>query len=141
MSACTFFGHRDAPDTLYPTLLQTIERLILQKNVTCFYVGNHGSFDRLAYTALRQTQKLYPHIRIAVVLAYMPSAKNERCSEDSLLPEGIETVPKRYAIDYRNRWMLNRSTYVISYITRGYGGAARYVRAAEKQEKIVIALS
>ncbi len=141
MVACTFFGHRDAPESLYPALLQTIEQLILQEKVTCFFVGNHGAFDRLAYNALRQMRKYYPHIHIAVVLAYMPSAKDERYSEDSLLPEGIETVPKRFSINYRNEWMLRRSTYVISYVIRRFGGAARCVDLAKARNKTIISLS
>ncbi len=141
MSSCTFFGHRDAPDTVLPLLMCAIEKLIVNDAVTVFYVGNHGSFDRLAYYALRQMRKSYPHIRITVVLAYMPSAKDDRYSEDSLLPEGIETVPKRFAINYRNEWMLRHSTHVISYVVRIFGGAARYVDLARKKNKTIISLT
>lgn len=139
MSACTFFGHRDAPDTLYPTLLQAIEQLILKENVTCFYVGNHGAFDRLAYKALKQLQKRYSHICINVVLAYMPTHQ-EAYDANSVLPEGIELVPKRFAVHYRNRWMLRQANYVVSYVTRNYGGAVQYVRAARKQGRLVLSL-
>ena len=139
LSACTFFGHREAPDTLYPTLLQSIEQLILQEKVTCFYVGNHGAFDRLAYHALKQLQKHYSYIRINVVLAYMPT-RQETYDENRVLPEGIELVPKRFAISYRNNWMLRRCSYVISYITHLTGGAAQFVDKARKQKKIIIAI-
>lgn len=140
MSACTFFGHRDAPDTIRPHLQTAIEHLILKENVTCFYVGNHGAFDRIVYSVLRQMREKYPHIRITVVLAYMPSSKDDCYGEDSLLPEGIEAVPKRFAVNYRNKWMLRRATYVITYITHTYGGAARFVDKARKQKKILIAI-
>ena len=31
--------------------------------------------------------------------------------ENTLLPEGIENVPPRFAISWRNKWMLERSDY------------------------------
>ena len=140
MSACTFFGHRDAPDTVLPALVQTIEELVVNKHVSCFYVGTHGAFDRFAYTALKQAKTQYPQISVNVVLAYMPTVKDERYGEDSLLPEGIETVPKRFAIHYRNQWMLRHASYVVSYVSRDYGGAAKYVNRAKKQGKTIISL-
>ena len=140
MSACTFFGHRDAPDFILPALAQTIEELIVNKHVTHFYVGTHGAFDRMAYHALKQAKMQHPHIHINVVLAYMPTPNDAQYGEDSVLPEGIETVPKRFAINYRNEWMLRRAAYVICYIARHYGGAFRYVETANKQEKTVISL-
>ncbi len=141
MSACTFFGHRDAPDTVLSALTQTIEYLIVNKRVSCFYIGTHGAFDRFAYTALKCARTKYPHISVNVVLAYIPTTKDERYGEDSLLPEGIETVPKRFAINYRNKWMLHRSTHIVSYVVRNFGGASHYVDLARKQNKTIISLS
>ncbi len=42
---CTFFGHRECPEEIYPKLYDAIETLIRQKGVRCFYVGNQGRFD------------------------------------------------------------------------------------------------
>lgn len=140
MSACTFFGHRDAPEAVFSALTDAIESLITKENISVFYVGTHGAFDRMAYRALKQAKTQHPHICVNVVLAYMPSAKDERYGEDSLLPEGMETVPKRFAIHYRNQWMLRRASYVVSYVTRNYGGAAKYVQKAKTQGKTVISL-
>jgi hypothetical protein len=55
-----------------------------------------------------------------------------------MLPEGIETVPKRFAISWRNKWMLSRADYVVTYITRSWGGAAQFAELAERKEKTVI---
>ena len=48
---CFFIGHRDTPEHVYPALEQAVEQLITQ-GVTEFYVGNHGSFDRMAARAV-----------------------------------------------------------------------------------------
>ncbi len=140
MSACTFFGHRDAPEGIYSAIVDAIKTLVAQNHVTDFYVGTHGAFDRLVYRALQQAKTQYPHIRIGVVLAYMPTNKDNLYGENGLLPDGIETVPKRYAIHYRNRWMLDRASYVIGYIHHTCGGAARYIHTAKQQGKTVILL-
>ena len=42
---CTFFGHRECPEEIYPKFYDAIETLIRQKGVRCFYVGNQGRFD------------------------------------------------------------------------------------------------
>ena len=60
---------------------------------------------------------------------------------DTILPEGIETVPKRFAITYRNKWMLSHADVVVTYITRdSASGAAQFRNLAEKSGKKVINL-
>ena len=53
MSSCTFFGHRDAPDTIKPILREKIIDLIENRGVELFYVGNQGAFARTAIGVLR----------------------------------------------------------------------------------------
>ena len=49
--SCFFIGHREAPESIYPELAQTVEQLI-EQGVTDFYVGHYGNFDRLAARAV-----------------------------------------------------------------------------------------
>lgn len=60
---------------------------------------------------------------------------------DTMLPEGIETVHPRFAISWRNKWMIKQSDYVVTYITHAWGGAAQFAEKAAKQNKIVINLA
>jgi len=140
MPTCTFFGHRDCPDSVKPELLAAIENLITEKNVRTFYVGNHGNFDRLTASLLRDLSARRTDVKYYVVLAYLPTkAYNE--SHESIFPEGIEDVPRRFAIDFRNRWMIEKSDYVITYVSRGFGGAAKAKNYAEKHGKHIIEIS
>ena len=132
MPACTFFGHRDCPETIRPKLRSILKDLITEHNVDMFYVGNQGRFDALVRAELRELLEEYPHIRYAVVLAYMPQKGAEDCS-DTMLPEGIEAVHPRYAIFWRNNWMLQQSDYVVAYVTHSWGGAAQFLKIAEKK--------
>ena len=141
MSACTFFGHRDCPDGLKHSLRSVIIDLITNCGVDMFYVGHQGGFDRLVRSVLREITQEYPQVRYAVVLAYMPSEHPVLGdTSDTMLPEGIELVHPRYAISWRNNWMLQKSDFVVAYVAHSWGGAAQYVRKAVRSGKTVINL-
>ena len=137
MSACTFFGHRDCPEFIYPQLVYFIRELVLNNNVRHFYVGTQGNFDNLACRALKELQDTFQEVIVFRVLAYKPRGNS---IPDSMLPEGIEAIPPKYAIPWRNRWMISRSDYVITYVTRDYGGAATFEKEAVLQGRNVIRL-
>ncbi len=138
---CSFFGHKDTPPSVFMTIKEVTEQLIVLKKADCFMVGNQGAFDNMVLKALRELKTEYPHIRYNVVLAYMPFHNHENESikfTETLLPEGIETVPKRFAISWRNRWMVQQSQIIICYVTHSWGGAAQFVDYAHRQRKEVI---
>ena len=138
---CTFFGHRDTPDTVRPLLREVLLDLIEHHGINQFYVGNQGNFDAMALRLLKGFEKPYS-ITYDVVLAYLPR-KTDPFFETyyTILPEGIESVPRRFAIDYRNKWMVEHSDIVITYVERPFGGAAKFKALAEKKNKVVIELS
>lgn len=140
MSVCTFFGHSDCYGLNRDKLVDEIEKLILQ-GVDLFYMGNHGRFDAMARGAVRQLQGRYPHIRYAVVLAYLPAAgRDSEDYSDTVYPEGLEIGPPRFAIDRRNRWMLQEADICLCYIDHTWGGAYKYYCRAKRQGKTVINL-
>ena len=132
MAACTFFGHRDCPSSVKANIYEAIERLICNQQVDTFYVGTQGNFDRMAYAALVDLRLRYRHIKIYRVLAYMPKT-DDADTADTIVPEGIENAHPRYAIVYRNKWMIDRCDYVICYVTHPFGGAYQSVERAKKK--------
>ncbi len=100
---------------------------------------------RFAKHCLRSLSKVYPQIRYAVVLAYLPFEKltdpwlEER--DPTLFPEGMENVPHRYAIEKRNRFMVEQSDMVVTYVKRSHGGAAKFKALALRKGKTVIELA
>lgn len=138
MAACTFFGHRECYEMDAHVLWDTIEGIINQ-GVNTFYVGNQGGFDGVVYRCLKQLQKMYPNIRISVVLAYLPTKKQEgEDMSDTIYPE-IEGHPK-FAIERRNRWMIAQSDYCVCCINRTWGGAYKFARMAKRRGLTVINL-
>ena len=139
MAICTFFGHRECPDSVKVKLREALTDLIVNHDVDTFYVGNQGRFDAIVHSVLQELKKEYPQIDYAVVLSYMSGKQTEYDDYfDTIFPEGIEFVHPRYAISWRNNWMLRQSDYVVTYITHTWGGAAQFAEKAVKQRKVVI---
>ncbi len=137
----TFFGHKDTPKEIEPILRSTLIDLIKNENVNAFYVGNNGNFDSMVRRQLEDLSHIYK-ISYNVVLAYLPTEKNKFDDlSATIYPEGIEAVPKRFAISWRNKWMIKQSDIVITYVAHSLGGAYQFKALSEKQGKRVIELS
>lgn len=137
---CCFFGHKDIPSGLTERLFPVLTRLIAE-GVDSFLVGNQGGFDSTVLHTLRLLKEKHPHITYNVVLAYMPRNKEEWSAYEpmeTLYPEGLESVHPRYAISWRNKWMIQESDVVVAYITHSWGGAAQFVEMAERKKKRII---
>ena len=132
---CTFFGHRDCPFQIESTLKREIINLIENFSVDTFYVGNNGNFDKIVYKTLLSLKHSYK-IKIYVIFAYLSTSRV--IVQDSIYPEGLEKVPPRFAIPWRNKWMVNNSDYVIAFLRHDFGGAAKSVIYAEKKGVKVI---
>ena len=139
---CAFFGHRDTPSDIKPLLRDTLIHLITAEDARMFYVGNQGAFDRMVIRTLSELKKEFSHISLVVVLPYLPTAHTTFPSEaETVFPTVATTVPRRYAIERVNHWMIEQSDTVISYITHTQGGAAKFVRIADNKKKRIVALA
>ena len=131
---CCFFGHREVTHNIIDKLKAIIESLIAENGVTEFYVGHQGQFDSMVYSILKELKAKYPQIRYTVVLAYMPDEHiKDVYGEDTLYPDGLETVPKRFAISKRNDWMIRQSGVAVCYVHKITGGAVKFRDKAEKK--------
>lgn len=137
---CVFFGHRECNSLDAEVLRNTLEELIGQ-GVEEFLVGNHGQFDSIVRRCLKSLRKKYPQIRYSVVLAYLPAELRDYVDySDTMYPEGIESVHPRYAIDWRNRYLVKAADICVCYIDHTWGGAYKFVRLAKKHGRRIINL-
>ena len=136
---CCFFGHREVTHNIKPKLTAIIEKLITEDSVTEFYVGHQGQFDSMVYSVLKELKAKYPHIRYTVVIAYMPDEHiKEVYGEDTLFPDGMESVSKKFAISRRNDWMIQQSGFVVCYVHKITGGAAKFrEKCVRKKLKVI----
>ena len=142
-NTCTFFGHRDCPETVKPKLREVLIDLIENQSVDTFYVGNKGAFDRIVCSVLRELAQEYPQTGYAVVLERMPGKRSRDENEDyfdTVLPEGIESVLPRFAILWRNEWIVRQSDFVVCYVTHTWGGAYQAVALAKRKQLKIINL-
>ena len=135
----TFFGHSDVSDFIRPYLTKLLIELIDKHNANNFYIGNNGNFDLITTQILRELQSNY-NIKYTIVMASLKQQSNEYTAH-TIYPEGLETIPQRYAICKRNEWMINRSDTVITYVTHNFGGAAKHKKLAKQKGKTIIELS
>lgn len=136
MKSCFFIGHREADERLLPTLVNTIERLIVSEDVTCFYVGGYGGFDRIAATAVKQVKWRHPEIILMLVLPYHPAERpveTPRGFDGTYYPEGMETVPRRFAIVQANKYMVENVDWLIAYVRHGASNSRKVLEYAQKQ--------
>lgn len=135
--AVAFFGHRDAPDILIPKIRAEAEALILAGERE-FYVGHNGHFDTMALHVMKELIYDHPDVCCHVVLAYLRDGLTDW--PDTIFPEGLELVPPRFAIQKRNRWIVQRCDVFIGYTIVEFGGAYTMLRLAKRQGKQVILL-
>lgn len=136
---CSFIGHSDTPITIAPKLRQLIVNLIHKQGVNHFILGTHGGYDRMVLSILKDLKKQYPTINYDVILAYMPyKNNNDNTFENTIYPEGLENIPKKFAIIWRNKWMIQKSDFLIAYVEHSWGGAAKILEYAKKRENLQI---
>lgn len=141
INSCTFIGHKDCPISIYNNLYETIKHLIVKKNVQTFYVGCNGAFDYLVITALKSLSDEFDHIKYYIVLSYFHEADKFPNQNNTIYPEGIEYIPYRFAIVWRNKWMINKCDYVLCYVKHTMGSSVKFYEYAKSKNKKVINLA
>lgn len=138
MKSCFFIGHREADERLLPLLTKTIERLITEEAVSDFYVGGYGGFDRIAGAAVKRAKKQHPDIVLKLVLPYHPAERPVEAPagyNGTYYPDGMENVPRQYAIVRANRIMVDTSDWLVAYVWHGASNSRNLLEYAQRQEK------
>ena len=139
--SCFFIGHREADERLLPELIAAVERLITEEQVSCFYVGSYGGFDRIAASAVKQAKRHHPEVTLMLVLPYHPAehpVETPYGFDGTYYPEGLEMVPRRYAIMKANRIMVDSSDWLIAYVRHGVSNSRKILEYAQRRGNIRI---
>ena len=136
--SCFFIGHREANEGLLPRLESEIDRLIAEENVRYLYVGGYGGFDQIAATAVKREKKKYPDITLMLVLPYHPAERSIEAPpgyDGTYYPEGLEGVPRQYAIVRANKILVDTSDWLIAYVRHGASNSRKILEYAKRREK------
>lgn len=138
MKSCFFIGHREASEEIYPVLYAAVEQHIVEYGVTEFIVGHYGGFDRLGALAVKEAKRLYPEVKLTLLLPYHPAERpipTPAGFDGTFYPPGMESVPRKAAIVRANSYMVDHVDYLIAYVWHPASNARELVEYAEKREK------
>ena len=146
----TFLGHSSLYDV--GNLPERVRKSILentkQHESTTFYCGGYGTFDELCVRICRSLKAEYPAWQTVFVTPYITESQQNKLKYltnstlyDSTLYPPLETVPPRFAILARNRWMVDQADLIIAYVDHPYGGAYKALEYAKKKQKNIINLA
>lgn len=143
---CTCFGHRETYRPFSRNLSEVLEDLILSEGVTEFWTGGMGNFDGSFSSAVRVLQRKYPDIKLILIKPYFSNELNtnkeyyEYTYDGVVIPDVVAGVHPKSAIKKRNRWMVENSDFIVTYVFKDYGGAYDAKKYAEKLGKKVISV-
>ena len=136
-----FIGHNDCYGLDVDELRNTVESLI-KKGVNKFISGGMGGFDRISARVVFDLKKKYPRIKNYLAIPYLNfKIFNEELFDEIILPEGIEFMPYKITIPFRNHYMVDNAKYAVCFVKYRTGGAAATYRYASRQELKIINLA
>ena len=163
MKACSFFGHRDTPQTeeLKEKVREIVERLIIEEGVDTFLFGSRSKFDELCHMVVTELKEKYPHIqRIAYLCKHESGClagegKKEQCRIKELTGRDVyvrefEDIKRSSRVNSavrasyveRNYWMIDESCCVAFFlrdIQKKSGTQIAYLYA-KKEGKTLVSL-
>ena len=166
MKACSFFGHRDTPQTdeLKQKVREMVEHLIVEEGVDTFLFGSRSKFDELCHIVVTELKEKYPRIqRIAYLCKHetaclvgagmsLKRQTKELTGREVYVPE-YEEIKKsdrvnsagRAAYIERNQWMVDNSNFAIFHLNtaeekKGSGTTLiyEYLKRKKRVESFVI---
>ena len=139
-----FFGHSNFnnDEKFEKHLISLIDSITSDERID-FFLGNYGSFDSFAYKCCKKYKEKNKNASLIFVTPYISEGYNSRLEYaknmyDMIIYPEIESKPKRLAIYYRNRYMVERADVIICYINKHYGGAHEAIKYAKHLGKYII---
>ena len=127
MKACSFFGHRDTPQTdeLKHKVRETVERLIVEEGVDTFLFGSRSKFDELCHIVVTELKEKYPNIKRIYVRSQYPYIGEQykdyllKFYDVTIMPTRVERAGKASYVE-RNQEMINTSDFCVFYYNPSY---------------------
>lgn len=150
MTVCTFAGHREVYQAnISDKLDEAISQIVDSDDSFRFLVGGMGDFDGMCSSAVRRAKRNHPdkQISLELVLPYLTKGLNENKDyyessyDDVIVPIELAETHYKSVITKRNRWMIDKSDWLIAFVYRDFGGAYTTMQYAEKKGLQIINLA
>ena len=109
-------------------------------------LGGYGDFDSFAYDCCKKYKETHPNVLLLFITPYMTVEYQQNHLEyqktrydDIIYPEIEDKLP-RFAISYRNKWMVEKADYVVAYVDHDWGGAYTTYKHAKRKGKFIFNL-
>ncbi len=144
----TFCGHSDfcSNEEYKKTILAFLREKIMENHVE-FLLGGYGNFDRFAYDCCKIYKETNSDAILTLVTPYLSAEYQQKNLEtikyryDTIVYPTIENRPLRYAIVYRNRYMVEQADIIVAYVSHDWGGAYSTYKYAKKKGKEIFNLA
>lgn len=149
---CCFTGHRKLLQEEYEQIEKRLTHEILKlikQGVTHFEAGGALGFDTLCAVTVIKLRKIYPHIKLILVIPCENQTKNWKCSDiETYLnikkqADQIKVLSPFYykgCMHVRNRYLVDQSRFCICYLRKAVGGTAYTIRYAKEKGLNIINL-
>ena len=139
---CFLFGHAATPYEAIARIKAAAERHYQEHGIRTFIVGNRGSFDGYAATAIISLKQWYSDISLLLLLAYHPGERAVYLTDgfDNAYYPPLEGVPRQYAIVRANRYMVDTADSIICYVKHigNTRNLLEYAKRRQQKEGIII---
>ena len=111
------------------------------------YLGGYGDFDGFAYDCCKKYKETHPAVSLVFVTPYMTleyqkkHLSYQKTRYDLILYPEIEDKPLKFAISYRNQYMVEKADYVVAYVSHDWGGAYTTYKHARRKGKPIFNLA
>ena len=137
----TFIGHKDCFGLDEGRVRAEIIGLI-HSGIVQFLNGYMGGFDVLCARLVHELKKDYPYIKNFAVIPYLThKIDREEYFDEIIYPEGFEKYHFKAAIPKRNKYLVENSCAAVCYVAHDWGGAAKTLEMAYKNNVRVINLA
>jgi len=139
-----FCGHSNYVETYEDErkIIEFIERAVGDSPCD-FFLGEYGAFDEFCYKTAVKFKEMHQNVRLMFITPYVDEAylrkhtvENQKQFDSIIYPE-IEKAPLRYAISYRNRWIVKQADVIIAYVKNKFGGAYSMYKYAKQKNKVI----
>lgn len=141
----TFCGHSDfSKNNEYKRNIVDFLDKTVGNDSADMYLGGYGAFDELAYECCKEYKKTHPNVSLVFITPYITVSYQKNHLEelarkyDEIIYPEIENKPLKYAISYRNKWMVEKADYIICGISHNFGGAYQTYSYAKRLGKTTI---
>ena len=132
----TFCGHADfRGNENYEKIILDFLKETLADNSAQIYLGGYGGFDSFALSCCKKYKEYNPSVRLVLITPYISVDSEKKSLYDEVVYPGLEDKPLKFAISYRNRWMVENADFIVCAVDHTWGGAYATYKYAERKKK------